>query len=347
MALSLRYSEKYFRLGLWLVALAFAGFLIGLGSMFLQNMPHVEQPVTIDDFIDRAATGRIQAALSEASKRVRLAGDAVEQARLRQQVAEANLAAARDGLSTWLATRHVTGRPDEDPEVLRRAHAVDELRAAARAAEAAVQAQQQAALNAAQAMAANERERAGLESAARALLDEARRRQELRVFGYRVAVTLPLLVFAGFLFRRCRKSLYWPFAWGFIFFALFAFFVELVPYLPSYGGYVRYGVGIIVTAIVGRQVIVGLQTYLTRQQLAERTPDMQRREQLSYDKALACLHKGICPGCERAVDLKNAANDFCSYCGICLNDHCARCNCRKNAFARYCHSCGMAGTAQA
>ena len=54
------------------------------------------------------------------------------------------------------------------------------------------------------------------------------------MFLYRLMLTLPLLVIAG-----------WPFVWGSICFALFAFFVELVPYLPSYGGYIRYVVGII------------------------------------------------------------------------------------------------------
>ena len=39
-------------------------------------------------------------------------------------------------------------------------------------------------------------------------------------------------------------------------------------------------------------------------------PDVQRREELSYDLALARLAKGVCPGCERPVDLKDPANDF-------------------------------------
>src|SRR2546428_11572041 len=105
---------------------------------------------------------------------------------------------------------------------------------------------------------------------------------ELRVFLYRLALTLPLLVMAGWLFVKKRKSTYWPFVWGFILFAVFAFFVELVPYLPSYGGYVRYIVGIVLTALVGRQAIVSLNRYLEKQQL----PETQRREELSYDTAL-------------------------------------------------------------
>ena len=92
---------------------------------------------------------------------------------------------------------------------------------------------------------------------------------ELRVFLYRLALTLPLLAIAGWLFVKKRQATYCPFVWGFILFALFAFFVELVPYLPSYGGYVRYVVGIVVTVLIGRQAIVSLNRYLEKQKLAE------------------------------------------------------------------------------
>ena len=148
---------------------------------------------------------------------------------------------------------------------------------------------------------------------------------------------------AGWLFAKKRKTTYSSFFWGFIFFALFAFFVELVPYLPSYGGYVRYAVGIVVTVLFGRQAIIALNRYLEKQKLVEQLPDAQRREELSYDTALMRLSKGVCPGCERPVDLKNTEIDFCPHCGIGLFDHCLACSTRKSAFAKFCHSCGATG----
>ncbi|OYY86423.1 MAG: serine endopeptidase, partial [Polaromonas sp. 28-63-22] len=158
-----------------------------------------------------------------------------------------------------------------------------------------------------------------------------------------LALTLPLLVVAGWLFAKKRKTTYWPFVWGFIIFAGFAFFVELVPYLPSYGGYVRYIVGIVVTVLVGRQAILSLNRYLEKQKLAEQLPSAQRRDELSYDTALTRLSKSVCPGCERAVDLKNTGIDFCPHCGIGLFDHCFQCTTRKSAYARFCHACGTSG----
>ncbi|GAB3371670.1 hypothetical protein [Azotobacter armeniacus] len=164
---------------------------------------------------------------------------------------------------------------------------------------------------------------------------------EVRVFLYRLAMTLPFLVVAGWLFACQRKSTWWPFVWGFIFFALLVFFVELVPYLPSYGGYVRHAVGILITVLVGRQAIVALNRYLERQHQTEAKPDAERRQKLPYDTALARLAKKVCPGCERAVDLEDAQIDHCPHCGICLFDHCGQCQQRKSAFARFCQACGI------
>ncbi|MFC5522060.1 zinc ribbon domain-containing protein [Polaromonas jejuensis] len=348
MSKALRLSEKWFHRGLWLVAMVFASFLVGLGGTVVSDLPKVEKRLSLDDYMDAAASGALRSAIKTAERAGQDADTALEQAQLKRRAAQADSAAARETFNNWLSTRRATQLVDQDPELVLRTKALDALKDRERAAGAAVEAQQQAALDARQTVVRERRKLNELEAAAQQQLQAEYRRVELRVFLYRLALTLPLLVIAGWLFVKKRKSTYWPFVWGFILFAVFAFFVELVPYLPSYGGYVRYVVGIVVTALVGRQAIVSLNRYLEKQKLAEQLPDAQRREELSYDTALTRLAKSVCPGCERPVDLKNTAIDFCPHCGIGLHDHCGRCSTRKSAFARFCHACGTgAGPAAA
>ena len=347
MSKALRLSEKWFHRGLWLVAVVFAGFLIGLGGTIVGDLPKVERRQELDDFLQRPVAEKLRADIRGAQRQVEDAQAALEQAQLKLQVARSDAQSARDTFGNWLATRRATERADQDAELLARTRALDALKQAERAAHAGVEQQNQVALDARQAEARARRELNQLESAARDQWQAAQRQLELRVFLYRLALTLPLLGVAGWLFARQRQSAYWPFVWGFILFAVFAFFVELVPYLPSYGGYVRYIVGIVLTVLVGRYAIAALQRYLERQKAAERMPDAQRREELSYDTALARLAKGVCPGCERPVDLRDAGIDFCPHCGIGLFDRCATCNTRKSAFSRFCHACGAGAKAGA
>lgn len=342
MSKSLRLSEKWFRRGLWLVAFLFAWFLTGLGSTIVGDLPKVEQMRSLDDFMDPQRTPELKATIKSAEREAEEAQAALDQAQLKLQTAQANNRAARETYSNWLATRRATERPEQDEELLRRTRELDGLRQTEREALAGVERQQQIALDARQAQQRAQTQLQYLREQARDGYESARRAQELRVFGYRLALTLPLLLVAGWLFRKHRKGASWPFVWGFIIFALFAFFVELVPYLPSYGGYVRYIVGIVLTVVGGRYAIQALQRYLERQKQAEALPDTQRRRELDYDLAQARLTKNVCPGCERAVDLKDGKTDFCPHCGLCLFDHCGHCNTRKSAFARYCYACGTA-----
>ncbi|WP_412480073.1 serine endopeptidase [Azonexus sp. IMCC34839] len=342
MSKALRLSEKWFRFGLWLVAFVFASFLIGLGGTIVQNLPKVEHRYGLEDFIDKPAAEKLRAESRNLAEQSRQAQEAHDQAQLKLNAARANSNTARDTFNSWVTTRHATQRPEQDRELIERTQALEELKILERKALADVQRQQQVLLDARQAEARVQRDLRELESAAGEKLSVELRKQELRVFGYRLALTLPLLVIAGWLFAKKRQSTWWPFVWGFIYFALFAFFVELVPYLPSYGGYVRYVVGIVITVLVGRYAIVALNRYLEKQKQAEAMPDVERRKELSYDTALARLAKKVCPGCERPVDLTNTSIDYCPHCGICLFDHCGKCNERKSAFSRFCHACGAA-----
>ncbi|RAU38059.1 MULTISPECIES: serine endopeptidase [Pseudomonas] len=342
MGKSLRLSEKWFNRGLWLLALVFAGFLIGLGGTLVGDLPQVERQQGLEDFMDPAATAAARADQRQANQARRAAQDALDQAQLQQAAAARSYTANRETFDNWLATRQTTQRPEQDAELIARSRALDALKAGERAAEQEVERQEQALLDAEQHAAAAARSLAELSDAAQQAWLDARQQAELRVFLYRLALTLPLLAVAAWLFVRQRKSTWWPFVWGFIFFALFAFFVELVPYLPSYGGYVRYLVGILLTVLGGRYAIRALQDYRARLALKEAQPDTVRREELHYDTALARLAKGVCPGCERPVDLKDPGIDFCPHCGIGLHDHCGACQTRKSAFAHFCHACGTA-----
>ena len=335
-----RLSETWFRRGLWLVAVVFACFLVGLGSSVVDDLPRVEKRLEADDFLDMSLAQPLRTERDALERLQEQTLEAYEQAQLQWEKARSDTQAARDSFDSWIATRSATQRSEQDPDVIRRTQALEQLRVVERQAKQTLQDQEKVLLDARQQSARVEASLEALESEAYAQMEQAVRAQELRVFLYRLALTLPLLVIAGWLLVKQRKSVWWPFVWGLIFFAVFAFFVELVPYLPSYGGYVRSLVGIAVTVLVGRWAILALQRYLERQRQAEAMPAKERRTQLSYDKAWAHLGKGVCPGCERAVDLKDGKTDYCPHCGIGLFEPCTACQARKSAFARFCYRCG-------
>jgi len=340
MSKGLRWTEQWMRRALWLVAFVFAGFLVGLGNQVVDNVVYLEPAPPPEQFLDPAKAAPLQAARLQAQMTLEAAHAALEQARQKHEVAQANTKSARDAFENWIATRHATARPDQDTELIARNRELDKLVAAERTALAAVEAQQQVELDARQ---AEQKAAAAYETLlgpARQAADEAATRAVRKVFLIRLGVTLPLLLVAGALFKYKRNGTYWPFTWGFIFFALFAFFVELVPYLPSYGGYVRYGVGIVVTVVVGRYAIRWLHAWLERQRAAEAMPDAQRRTTMRYDVAMERIAKSVCPSCERATNFKDEHLAHCPHCGIGLFDRCSACTTRKNAFTRYCFSCG-------
>ncbi len=332
MSKSLRLSEKWFRRGLWLVALVFAGFLIGLGGTVVDDLPRVEAPLQLDDYLDRQAAEALRAQVRTAERAQAAARSALEQARLQQDKAASETAAEREGFDNWLATRSATQQSEYNPEVLRRTKALDALKAREQQARQAVQAQQQAALDASQAASAARQQLRDLEDGGYQRLNEATRKVELRVFLYRLALTLPLLAAAGWLFARKRKEHLLALRVG-LHLLRAVRLLRRAGALPAQlrrlcalcGGHRGDGA-------CGALAIAALNRYLERQRLAESLPDAQRREELSYDVALARLAKGVCPGCERSVDLKDPAIDFCPHCGIGLFDRCGSCTTRKNRF---------------
>ncbi len=339
---SLRVPEQLFVFAMWVVSLAFAGFLSGLGGKIIGDLPGVDQSLTREQFMAPTAVNQARVIRDSLST---LQDERVAQRDRAQQfaqVASNNYSAARTSFDNWIATRTATTDPRQDPEVLDRTRQLDTLGAISRSAAREVELLDATLLDVSEAVNAQHRAEDDRLEAVESRYQRALFQQELAVFGVRLLLMLPLLIIAGLLVQRARKSDYWPLARGFVIFALFTFFVELVPYLPSYGGYVRYGVGIILTAIVARYAVRAMKSYLAQLRAVEQQTESVRRKSLGFEPALKAMSNNVCPGCERPIaGAPTNPSNFCVFCGLTLFNDCTACGTRKNAFFQYCPKCGV------
>ncbi|MGV3710798.1 MAG: zinc ribbon domain-containing protein [Gemmatimonas sp.] len=339
---ALRVPERLFALAMWAISFAFAYFLTALGGKVIGELPGVDQSVTIESHIAPEALANVRAARLSLTAQEQSAQRAVALVTPRLTAAQNEYRSARETFDTWISTRTATTDPAQDPEVLRRQRVVD----LAKANETEIQAELDR-LNAMQAQ--YQQTSDSLYAADAQLREEARpafERQlfvkELTVFGIRLLITLPLVVIAVWLALRKRKHQYWPLARGFVLFALFVFFFELLPYLPSYGGFVRNGVGVVLTVVVAVFGIRSMRRYLAERQAKEQQSAQERQRSLGYEDAIKKMSGGVCPGCERAIaGGAQSPSNFCVHCGLNLFDNCAACGTRKNAYFQYCPTCGV------
>jgi predicted RNA-binding Zn-ribbon protein involved in translation (DUF1610 family)/heme/copper-type cytochrome/quinol oxidase subunit 4 len=341
---SLFVPERLFRLAMWIVSLVFASFLIGLGSTIIGDLPRIEEPLTIEQFADQSALQSARAQIQRLRDVERELSDRREQAILQLTAVTNAYQSARSAYSNWITTRTATTDPTQDVEVLKRTRQLDELQARQREVQVAFERIEKDLLDARQALAAQQRTEQQLVEGASHAYASAVFRQEFRVFAWRLALTLPLLVIAWWLVMKKRHSEYWLLMRGFVLFAVFTFFVELVPYLPSYGGYVRYVVGIVMTAVGGHYIIRAMRAYLIRRRQVEQQTETERRQALVSEDALKKVAANVCPACERALLTSgDVVPDYCVHCGLKLFDRCGGCEIRRNVFFPFCPKCGTSG----
>lgn len=341
MAKSTRRPQKIFAIVMWVLSLIFAGFLVGLGSLVIRDIPRFDQPISVENFVDSAQLRKLRRQEADLNQQITPLSRSVKDAQDIETTADANYSAAKARFDNWIATRTATENRTTNPEVLSRTRELEGLSNRVREAQRAVEAARANQQTKSRALSDVERNIARLRAVAGPAYDRARRAQELKVFGFRLILTLPLLLIAAWMLLKTRASAYWPLYRGFVIFAAFTFFVELVPYLPSYGGYVRYIVGILTVAVAGYFLIKEMRKYLERKQREEARSEAERRKSIDYETALKKIEAKSCPGCDRSIVTRDGVHsDYCVHCGIHLQRECPSCNTRNVTFYRFCLSCG-------
>lgn len=336
----LRGPEKLFRLGQWLIALLFAYFLTQVGGKLIADLPTTTREPYRQQFVEKGI-GEIKSKISvleQNAQKIRNEIRATE--RLLSQIRE-DYDSAVASFEHWKSTRQSTGEPKQNSEVVRRAHALDLQLEDQSKTQDLLHEQENLLEKINGDMEPLQKKRQELEKKENDAYQQALSWHRLKIFFYRLALVGPILILGIFLFRRYRNSTQWPFVWGFLFFALFAFFFELVPYLPSFGGYIRYGVGALLTYFVGRHLISALQRYLEEKREEQERPQEDRKQTIAYEHAIGALSKNQCPSCERTFVGNDSEVNFCMHCGLKVYEVCSPCGHRHNAFFNFCPSCGV------
>lgn len=338
---SVRVPERTYNIVLWVLSVVFAVFIVGLGNLIIGDLPQIEEPITQEQFVAPEEQARIRQELAEISSRTGAIDDRLEIARLQLQQAQTASRTGTETFQAWIQTRTATTDPQQDPELIERTRTLEQLKANERSLQAVIAELENERLPLGQRETDLHMQQYELEQSAYPAFERAMFWQELRIFLLRLALALPMLLLAAWLVAKKRKSDHWPLMRGFVLAAVFVFFVELVPYLPSYGGYIRYGVGLVLTVIAGHFLIKNMRAYLARRQAVEQQAEEERRKLLTHDEAFKKMAAKVCPGCDRPIaGMEGVESNFCVHCGMTLFNRCTSCGTRKMAFFRYCMSCG-------
>lgn len=266
----------------------------------------------------------------------------------------------KQSFDNWLETRKTLGSPDKDQEVIDRANRLDELHQIEQNWRLQLNAKQDEIDNKnielaeVQKLIYNENEIAYKKHEAEL------KKYELKVFLIRLLFVAPILGIGIFFFIRYRRHKFWPLFFGFSLFSFYTFFFGLVPYLPSYGGYVRYTVGIILSVGLGYYAIKSIRKYIEQKKAELKVSTQERAKNVAIEVAVKALDNHYCPSCGKdflikkwdspsknvADDAYKLVTDFCRHCGLELFSNCKNCGHKNFVHLPFCSSCGTEIKAQ-
>ena len=336
------------------IAIVLCAFLILLSNQIIGDLDAATAHPAMESFLDAEAvadTHLRDGGLRAELQALRDKNAVVERTLL---TAQQNYANEKQSFENWVKTRKTLGSPGQDQEVLTRATRLDEFYAVEQAWRAQLTARQatiagkERQAQQLQLRLDRENERAGNKYEAEL------KRYELKVFLLRLLFVGPVLGLGIYFFVRYRRHKFWPLYMGFTLFSVYAFFFGLVPYLPSYGGYVRSAVGIALSGGLGYYAIKTFRAYLARKQQELQASSQERAKHVQLEVAEKALENHFCPSCGKDFILRKwefpssaesgatprLVTDYCRHCGLELFSSCRHCGSKNFSHLPFCATCG-------
>ncbi|MDH6309667.1 ribosomal protein L32 [Dysgonomonas sp. PFB1-18] len=337
----------------FLISVVLAIFLILLSNVLIGDLDSTVRYPDRSDYIDLQR----QKEYSDASRKLMLQVEDLQQQQVNIQkmidVASENKRAEQESFDNWIKTRSTLGSPNQDKEVLQRVKKLDEFQKVVADWKASYDSVQYKIKTLYEKNETNESQLSIIEDDANERYYSAVNSYDLHVFLIRLLFTAPILILGVYFFIRKRHHKLSPLFMGFSLFSVYVFFVGLVPYLPSYGGYIRYTVGIILTVGLGYYAIRKIRNYTERKKAELKESTTERAQKLEVDTAEKAFNNHICPSCGKDFLLKswerpeknnmNTAQPisrFCRYCGLELVKKCSNCGQDNYAHLPFCITCG-------
>ena len=329
-------------------------FLILLSNTIMGDLEGTISTPKHDDFKDKASISKLEAEAEVVHGKLNALSDTQQNFKSMQELALSNKNDEQESFDNWLKTRGTLGNPAQDTEVISRLRKIDEYQVVAQGWSAKVDSIEELRVALRSEINSTRDNIYSLENKAYYDYQDELVKYDLYVFFIRLLFVGPILALGIFFFLRYRNHKFKPLFMGFTLFSIYAFFIGLVPYLPSFGGYIRYLVGILLTIGLGYYAITHIRIYMEKKQLMLKEASTERAKKLQIEIAEKAFNNHICPSCGKDFFLKNwerkhtvspskelqPITNYCRYCGLQLIKECPTCKQDNYAHLPFCISCG-------
>lgn len=347
--------EKTSKLINYIIAIVLCGFLISLSGKLIDDVDEWKEKPAVEKFQNTELLEAKEVEIEIIDTKIDLKEEKKSSIENTIKVVSSNYDNAKKSFDNWLETRKTVGSPKEDKAVISRANELDEYYKTQQEWEKEllmISSEVQDLMKAKNGILDiidKEKEQAFKER------EKAIREYDFKIFLIRLLFILPILLLGIFFIIKFRKHKYWPLFLGFVLFSFYAFFFGLVPYLPSYGGYIRYSVGIILSILLGVYAINKIKTFIEHKKKELKVSTTERAKKVQTETAEKALDNHMCPSCGKDFIIKKwdksagkkdktdkygIVTNFCRFCGLELFKECKKCGSENFAHLPFCSSCG-------